>query len=279
MGKAAYEIKDWSQLCEPKNWHPAANMFPLMNADDGELAGLVESIKSTGLLNPIVMLDGKVLDGRNRLLACKLAEVTPRFVEWDGSGGSLEEWVVAQNANRRNLNPSQKAVAALYVIRNFNETPAQKERFCLGGRKWDRRIFICNMFGGIDRHFCSDVVAIEDWTRRVPHKRWNDQVPSRLRPDVLENIKTGLQSISSTCRMIEFWNAQAKDPTITEPEIRDCPTGQLASEFVAVVPKVSMELAYADALRRLKGDSLVRLKRYWERMGKEYAPWGEKKES
>jgi hypothetical protein len=96
---------------------------------------------------------------------------------------------------------------------------------------------------------------------------------------VLENIKDGLQSISSTCRLIEFWNAQAKDPTITEPEMKDCPTGQLASEFVAVVPKVSMELAYIDALKRLKGDPLVRLKRYWERMGKEYAPWGEKKES
>lgn len=275
----SYTIEDWQRLCEPENWHPAAGMFPLMNAEDGELVGLVESIKSTGLLNPIVMKDGKVLDGRNRLLACKMANVKPRFVEWDGSGDSLEEWVVAQNANRRNLNPSQKACAALWVIRNFKPTPEQKEKFCTGGRKWDRRIFICNMFGGLDRHFCSDIVAIADWCERTPNDRWNGQIPSRLRPDVFENIKDGYQSISSTCRLIEFWNAQANDPTITEPEIASCPTGQLASEFVAVVPKVSMELAYADALKRLKGEPLTRMKRYWERMEKEYAPWGEKKEA
>ena len=40
-----YTIKDWQKLCEPENWHPASNMFPLMNGEDGELAGLGESIK------------------------------------------------------------------------------------------------------------------------------------------------------------------------------------------------------------------------------------------
>lgn len=260
---------------KPENWHPAASMFPMMGEEDGELAGLVSSVQSTGLLNPVVLLDGKVLDGRNRLRACELAETEPSFVDWDGSGESLEEWVVAQNANRRNLSPSQKAVAALYVIKNFHPTEEQKKKFTTGGAKWDRRIFICNMFGGLDRHYFSDVQAIEKWANMEPSDRW--PVPSsRLRPDVLESIKSGLHSISSMCRNIDFWVAQAKGSTATQQEMKECPTGQLASEFVALIPKHIMLGAYTQASKWLKGEKLVRLKRYWERMDKEYT-WNQEK--
>src|SRR6202790_3529094 len=206
-----YKIKDWKKFSDPKNWHPAANMFPMMGEEDGELSGLVESIKQNGLQNPIVLLDGKVLDGRNRLTACKLADVEPLFLDWDGEGDP-SEWVVAQNAVRRNLSQSQRAVAALYVIKNFQATEEQKKKFCEGGRKWDRRIFICNMFGGLDRHYFSDIVAIEKWSKQEPNDRWPD-LPSRPCPDVLEDIKSGLHSISSMCRNIDFWVAQAKEHT------------------------------------------------------------------
>jgi len=233
----------------------------------------VDSIRSAGLLNPIVLLKGKVLDGRNRLLACKLAGVTPSFVEWDGD--SLEEWVVAQNANRRNLSQSQKAFAALYIIKNFQPTAEQKKRFVDGGRKWDRRIFICNMFGGLDRHFFSDIVDIDRWARGESWDgkghvwRWPHGSP-RPRLDILENIKNGVHSISSCCRLVEFLIAQQSDPSITEPEMKECPTGQLASEFVALFPKHIMEKAYQEARLWLKGEKRARLERYWERMDKEY---------
>jgi hypothetical protein len=264
----------WENLCDSKNWHPAAGMFPMMGTEDGEFAGLVSSIKSVGLMNPIVLWDGKVLDGRNRLLACKEAGVEPRFVDWDGTGGSLEEWVVAQNATRRNLNQSQKAVAALYVIKNFKPTEEQKKKFTDGGTKWDKRIFICNMFG-LDRHYYSDIVAIEKWSNMESSDRWPTP-SSRLRPEVIEDIKTGLHSIISTIRKIEFWIAQASDPTITEQEVKECPTGQLAREFVGLIPKHIMEKAYREAKDWLEGEKLSRLNRYWERMDKEYT-WNQEK--
>lgn len=264
---------DWKTLLEEKNWHPAANMFPLL--DEGELAGLASSIQQEGLLEPIVLLDGVVLDGRNRLRACELAGVEPQFVEWDGEG-SPEEWVATKNSVRRNLSQSQKAYAALHIIKTFHPTEEQKKKFVEGGkRKWDRRIFICNMFGGLDRHFVSDIVDIERWAKGESWDgkgrtwRWPEGA-SRPRPEILENIKNGLHSISSTCRLIEFLIAQAKDPTITEQEVRECPTGQLASEFVALIPKHIMEKAYTEASQWLKGEKLARLTRYWQRMDREY---------
>jgi ParB-like chromosome segregation protein Spo0J len=62
--------------------HPAADLFPFMS--DDELAELAVDIRAHGLLEPIVLLDGLVLDGRNRLRACEAAGVdTVRFSSLD----------------------------------------------------------------------------------------------------------------------------------------------------------------------------------------------------
>lgn len=65
-------------------WHPAASLFPLLSGD--EFKDLAADILDRGLLNPIVMHGGEVLDGRNRLIACIAAGVEPRFVEWVDPG-------------------------------------------------------------------------------------------------------------------------------------------------------------------------------------------------
>ena len=80
-----------------------------------ELRELADDIKARGLLNPIVLYQGKVLDGRSRLAACKLAGVEPRFLEWDGEG-SPTEWVISQNLFRRHLTTGQRAVVAYDLL-------------------------------------------------------------------------------------------------------------------------------------------------------------------
>lgn len=49
-------------------FHPIASVFPLMERQ--AIVDLKNDIAKHGLLEPIVLLDGKVLDGRNRFLAC-----------------------------------------------------------------------------------------------------------------------------------------------------------------------------------------------------------------
>jgi ParB-like chromosome segregation protein Spo0J len=61
----------WKHYCDEKNWHEAAKLFPLLTAQDS--ADLADDIAKHGLHNPIILFGGKVLDGRNRLLACKVA--------------------------------------------------------------------------------------------------------------------------------------------------------------------------------------------------------------
>ncbi len=67
------------------------------------------------LQQPIVLLAGKVLDGRNRLAACEAAGVEARFVEYDAECDPLD-WVLAQNRDRRHLTINQlHAITAEYV--------------------------------------------------------------------------------------------------------------------------------------------------------------------
>lgn len=79
--------------------HPAAALFPMLSED--ALASLVADIKTHGLRQPIVLFQGQVLDGRNRLLACERAGVAPRFVEHDASDPWRAVWSL--NAERRQI--------------------------------------------------------------------------------------------------------------------------------------------------------------------------------
>jgi ParB-like chromosome segregation protein Spo0J len=88
--------------------HPVADLFPML-ADD-ELAELASSIKADGLLQPIIVdPDGVLLDGRNRLAACKLAKVTPVFETY---AGDADAYALTVNIARRHLTKGQRAMIA-----------------------------------------------------------------------------------------------------------------------------------------------------------------------
>lgn len=93
-------------------FHPLANVFPLMEGVDFD--ELVESIKASGQLEPIIMFEGKILDGRNRARACKSAGVTPvaSVEDFRGTYEEARDFVVDANLRRRHLDPSQRALIA-----------------------------------------------------------------------------------------------------------------------------------------------------------------------
>lgn len=100
--------------------HPAAAIFPLM--EGAEFDALVEDIRAHGLREPVVVHDGLVLDGRNRLRACEQVGLAPVTTTWDGDG-SPEDYVVSKNLHRRHLTDSQRGlIAATLATRTKAET-------------------------------------------------------------------------------------------------------------------------------------------------------------
>jgi len=109
--------------------HPVSAKFPLMDAVD--LGALAEDIRKNGILQPIVydMREGvkRILDGRNRYIACHAAQVEPRWVRWDeNEGRSKVAFVVSANIHRRHLTPAQRALLATECVADF--TKEAKER-------------------------------------------------------------------------------------------------------------------------------------------------------
>lgn len=120
---ANIEIANWPEGgLEP---HPYAAIFRML--DDTELAELADRIAANGLRESIVMYEGKILDGRNRYLACLKAGVIdiktdwrsdPHFVAFGGMGWDPDrgfdplEFVWDTNAARRHDSPAQRSMAA-----------------------------------------------------------------------------------------------------------------------------------------------------------------------
>lgn len=92
-------------------FHPFADVFPLIA--DADFDALVDDIKAHGLREKIWTYEGKILDGRNRFLACKTAKVEPQFREYKGNDALA--FVVSLNVQRRHLTESQRAMAAAKI--------------------------------------------------------------------------------------------------------------------------------------------------------------------
>ncbi|WP_415157512.1 MT-A70 family methyltransferase [Maritalea sp.] len=113
--------------------HPYADMFPYMvGADRTEF---VSDIRQNGLQEQIILLDGKILDGRNRYRAlkdigeygvrhfidfemhCKLANISPDPLQF----------VLSKNLHRRQLTESQRAMVAAALANMTSGRNAQSK--------------------------------------------------------------------------------------------------------------------------------------------------------
>ncbi|WP_291208961.1 MT-A70 family methyltransferase [Hyphomonas sp.] len=102
-------------------FHPYANLFPVLDGKDFD--ELAKDIKKNGLQESVVLLDGAILDGRNRYRALlKNRMVSPDinpgdrpdlFVEFEGEDALA--WVLSKNLRRRHLSEGQRAIVAAKI--------------------------------------------------------------------------------------------------------------------------------------------------------------------
>lgn len=99
--------------------HPIADILPMLEA--GDAASLRADIAANGLIEEIVLLEGKILDGRNRYSALVDLDWHRQerfYVTFDhvakvaGTKITPLDFVIAKNIERRHLNESQRAMAA-----------------------------------------------------------------------------------------------------------------------------------------------------------------------
>lgn len=92
-------------------FHDLCLIFP--QADERTLADMAKDIAANGLNDPIVLYEDKILDGRNRYLACRQAGVEPTYKAYHGEDPL--NFVVLKNLHRRHLTDQQRAFVATEI--------------------------------------------------------------------------------------------------------------------------------------------------------------------
>ncbi|MBK8583255.1 MAG: hypothetical protein IPL86_15990 [Flavobacteriales bacterium] len=106
--------------------HQLCTVFPEITGN--EFLDFVESIQDEGVHHPIVLFEGKILDGRNRWRACVELGIDPPTVEFTGTYEDALAFVKRENLDRRHLTAGQRA-AIIAGLANLESTrPVQGPR-------------------------------------------------------------------------------------------------------------------------------------------------------
>jgi hypothetical protein len=175
--------------------HPLAKIFPPLEKD--ELQNLAADIKENGLLHPILVDEqNRIVDGRNRLEACKIAEVEPRT---ETIGGDAAKRIIAENILRRHLSKGQQAMAFAKVYPEPEKGGRGKrsdipDGFGTGKGHWRNLLSQARTVLRFSRDLAADVMADKisldeayDTTKSVGtkeangHAQTNGGIPARTR--------------------------------------------------------------------------------------------------
>jgi ParB-like chromosome segregation protein Spo0J len=100
--------------------HPFADMFPLLRGEP--YSSLCADIEEHGLREPLTMTaEGVLVDGRNRLAACKDVGVQPRYDVLPKGTSEVEilDVIMSKNLHRRHLDQTDRALLGVEYKRRF----------------------------------------------------------------------------------------------------------------------------------------------------------------
>jgi len=112
-----------------KKSHKFADIFPMIEGDG--LENLKQDIKEHGQLEPVILYEGKILDGRNRYRACKELGLDVKTEEYKGE--KPLEFVISLNFKRRHLTQSQAGVIALTILPMMEDEARKRLKTSTGG--------------------------------------------------------------------------------------------------------------------------------------------------
>ncbi len=101
--------------------HPLAALFPAI--PDDELKALADDIRQHGQREPVLTYEGKVLDGWNRVRACRLIGRKPWLMEFDPASSKMtpEELVISANLRRRHLSVGQMSAIVVELSEKIEQ--------------------------------------------------------------------------------------------------------------------------------------------------------------
>ena len=171
--------------------HPFANMFPMIEGNAFE--ELKRDISAQGILEPIRLYQGMILDGRNRYSAAKACGhdfTVDDFVQWEGTLAEAEAWVISTNMHRRQLTTKQKQEVIEGMLRKY---PG------LSDREIARQIGVSNSTVGAARERLTNSPEVRRYEQfKSQWKRMSDAECAQFIRDNLADIKYLVGEVSKS---------------------------------------------------------------------------------
>lgn len=161
-------------------FHDLANIFPLI--EGAEFEELKNDIAANGLHEPVILCDGKILDGRNRYRAAAEVGVEPKYIHYQGSDPL--GYVVSLNLRRRHLSDDQRRMVAATLVTVGQGRPGKTSQFA-----------------NINRYQASQMlntdVAGVDRARKVVKDGVNELVNTVLKGNISVSAATDIAGLES----------------------------------------------------------------------------------
>jgi hypothetical protein len=176
-------------------FHPVASIFPLM--EKIEFESLTADIQKHGQLEPIWTHGGKIIDGRNRYLACQELGIEPRIKEWKPvNGAELVDFIISLNLTRRHLTPSQKALVAVDSLPFYEEAAKNRMKLSQGrGKKGVAKMPDLNF--GRSRDVVASAFGVSG--RYIGYAKQINTTD----PDLAQEIRDGKKTITEAIKIIK----------------------------------------------------------------------------
>lgn len=232
-----YPFKD-----EPFDWHPYANIFPLM--EDEDLEKLANDIELNRQLNPIQMYGGLILDGRNRYKAIeiinhrRLVEGKPLMALSYGTfakdvtpenDNKALSFVRSHNVTRRNLKPSQLHAIGVKIEAYYAEIAKREIEW--KKQKADRDVVsVVNSQPGSVENKSAYKAAQDLGTGQQGINR--AKVIEAADPELFEKLHKGEISTNAAYNQIKGYTKKEPDQPIEEES--DPTTIQISSEEIII---------------------------------------------
>ncbi len=190
-------------------FHDAANIFPLLNGD--EFDGLVEDIRSNGQRETIKLLDGLILDGRNRYRACLMANREPRteVVSTDDPVA----YVLSLNLHRRQLTPSQMSMVGARAKDVFEKLAKERQKVRKGEQSGSTVENLPQLDTGKARDQAGKAVGVSgksiDYASKVIEKGT---------PELIKAVDEGRMAVS-TAAILASEPAEVQTETLANPKL------------------------------------------------------------
>jgi N6-adenosine-specific RNA methylase IME4 len=196
--------------------HKFADIFPMIEGN--ELEVLKNDIKEHGLLNPIVLYENKILDGRNRFKACKEIGIEPKFEEYKGD--KPLEFVISLNLKRRHLTKDQLSAISPSIIKYEIEEAQRRQKQPFDNYKFstgNEGVSVKSREGRVDVRVAKQLGVGESKISQIKKLMENS-------PELVEEVRLGHKTLSDIKKEQRLEKIQKQREEL-QKEILEQPTG------------------------------------------------------